>query len=181
MNEAPHLFQCLTWAEFKTCWAIAFCSRCDGYENSFDLERYASPGLEGQTGDWMEIFRRVIRLLHLRHEYSFTGILPLPDGEIIARMVEKNNIAFVAQFRVGAIPDPPSALEMALEDKQLLDCGLNLEPLRACLDDVKSDMKDMIAKYHKEGRMEFEVQKEAIALGQQIIDEQLGASKETIH
>lgn len=170
-ERPPHLFQCLTREEFKVCWAFAFCSRCAGYEDSYDLGRYATPSLEGDTSDWLEIFKRVIRLLHLRHGYSFTGLLPQPDGEILAKQVEERNYLYVTTFKMGQIPDPPSALRMALDDPQIQECGINLEPLRACLDDVEEDVRGTITKNAKEAPRVAEVNRQILSYGRKLIDD----------
>lgn len=178
MKQPPHLFQCLTREEFKTCWAIAFTSRATGYENAYGLERYATPGLEGESADWLEIFKRVIRMLNLRWGYIFTGILPRDDGEIVGGLIEHRNSAFLWQFKSGAIPDPQSALTMALDDEQLKMCGINLEPLRMALDDINDSVRLMMAEHGQEAANLAVVHKEAIKMGREIIDQTIDGQEE---
>lgn len=167
----PHPLTCLTRREFKVCWGIIFCSRAVGYENSYPLDQYATPGSEGPTLDILEMFYRTFRMLNLRYEYHFDGVYPMPDGEISFREIEPRNAAFIMQFKSGQIPDPPSALEMAMEDDQLLSSDFDMAPLRSCLDDVRSDVKLMLKGDQVEAYKEHVVRMEAMTLGRQMIDE----------
>lgn len=132
----PHLVQFLTREEFKVVFAVSFLADSEDYGGFFELGAYATPGASDTM--WEETFRRVIRWLHFEHGFDFAGLMPRPDGRILAdKPICIPNFHFWEMLKLGQLPDPVSAIRVALEVLPERCPGFDLEVLRGALADIE--------------------------------------------
>lgn len=143
-EQAPHLFQFLGFDEWQLVFVVAFLAQTDAYGEAYPIHRYFTPGSEGETDSWIELFRRAIRYLSFEHGVTFTGIEAHRDGRIVGSIVEPGNIKY-AQLLSGQasapLPELPLTLRRALG--YLEDHGihsLDQEPILTALDQVERDV-----------------------------------------
>lgn len=136
----PHLFEHLTQAEWKICFAIAFTSSSDLFGGAYPIDEFATPGHDGDT--WEELFRRTIRFLAMEHFAEFSGIHVNREGVIVEyRVVQPENALYVTKMKAGGLPgSPKAAIEGALELAPHTIPSLDLEPLRACLATIEEHL-----------------------------------------
>lgn len=122
----PHLFEFLSRLEFKLCWAFAFIESQgrEDYGGALGLDRYATPGQEGQTDSWLEEVKRAIRWLAFEHGYEFGAVTPYENGSIVCSAVlgsdgkptvpEPANRLYVMMLAQGQLPSPLDAVRYAI-------------------------------------------------------------------
>lgn len=138
--QVPHPFQCLSQDEWRLYFSIAFLESTDLFAGSYDLARFASPGCEGPTDDYIELLWRVCRFLWQEHGEQLGSLEVGPGGSITtAGPVEPGNICYVAQLRGGGLPDLSLAFRSALWLAEERLPGLDTEPLRAGLAQIERD------------------------------------------
>jgi len=135
-----HLFEHLTQAEWKICFAIAFTASSDLFGGSYPIDEFATPGHPGDT--WEELFRQAIRYLAMEHFADFAGIHVNREGVIVEyRVVQPENALYVTKMKAGGLPgSPKAAIEEALELAPHTIPSLDLEPLRACLATIEEHL-----------------------------------------
>jgi hypothetical protein len=161
--SAPSLFQYLTQAEWKLCFSIAFLEASDEFAGAYPLERYATPGFEGKSTNYGELFKRAIRFLAMAHDYRFVGMEVGDGGSIVGeRLVQPENISYVAILN-GGLPDVALALWTAIGMARREVKSLNLDPLHGMLAKVNED-KQKLADWAKEADPDGRVEKELTKL-----------------
>jgi len=136
-----HPFQCLLQDEWRLYFALAFLESTDLFAGSYDLGRFASPGCEGPTDDYIELLWRVCRFLAQEHGVLLGSLEVGPDGSITtAGPVCEGNAAYVTMLRQGGLPDLPLAFSAAIALAEERIPGLPTEPLCAALAQVERDL-----------------------------------------
>lgn len=138
----PHLLHCMARLEVKAVFAVAFLCKSRDFEGSYAIDAYATPGEEGPTSSWLELFRRTVRFLAFQHGVAFQGLTPKRDGRILARVVEPRNQIYVTLLESGGLPNIPDALREAIRASENWQ-GFDAEPLRAALADVEQSLADL--------------------------------------
>lgn len=143
LGEIPHLFQCLSWEEFSLVFAISFIDKTEGFEGAYPIAQFATPGFEGDTDDWSELFRRTIRYLARSCDIQFEGIAAKGDGRLLCRMVEPGNALYIGLMRTGC-PNPIIQIERALGYLNAsLDSLVDREPMHDMLHALREDVVAM--------------------------------------
>lgn len=138
--QIPHPFCCLSKDEFRLAFSIAFLEATDLFSGSYDLARFASPGCEGPTDDYIELLWRTCRFLWQEHGVQLGSLEVGPGGSITtAGPVCEGNINYVTQLRGGGLPDLRLAFRTALWLAEERLPGLDAEPLRAALAQIERD------------------------------------------
>jgi hypothetical protein len=137
----PTFWEFLTRDELRLCFVIGFLENAQGFGGAYPTEKYASPGAEGRTSYWIELFRRAIRYLALDCGFTFTGLQVQRDGSILAKPVEPRNRVYQVLFDAGDIPDLEGALRDSIVFAEREITGFHVEPLREALAKVEADIK----------------------------------------
>lgn len=148
MSKPPHLFTFLAQDEWKLAFTLAFLATSDKYYDAYPLDRYATPGDEGETKDWLELFKRAIRYLALEQSFHFVALDVHRDGRIIGEtpICEPNSryVVMLSGAMLTSLPDLPMAFRTAIELAEIKAPGLDLEPIREALDQVEHDISLML-------------------------------------
>lgn len=138
----PTFFEFLTRDEVRLVFCVAFLENAQGFGGAYPTEKFATPGTEGRTDSWIELFRRAIRYLALDCGVEFEALDVRADGHIFAAgPIEPRNVAYQALFDSGGIPDLEAALSDVIPRVEREVPGLDPEPLRAALSKVRNDLK----------------------------------------
>lgn len=137
-KEKPHLFQCLTKAEFQTCWALRMTQGFESFDDAYPLDSYPSPGSPDIADSYEEQMRRAIRFLALDHGFEFSGVTCYDDGRMDCVEVEPRNAVYVRSIQlylmsdgaVGAMPHPLKAIEVAIETLEEHAPSVSIAPLQ---------------------------------------------------
>lgn len=166
---SPTLSTHLTREELLTCWALAYTSMFEDYEDAYPLDRYASIGLEGTTNAFGEHLRRAVRYLHFEHGLDFEGLEVQIGGNIeMASEVEPRNAIFLLRamknrmngVEHAAMPiHPVAALEVALSWLPERAPGMDLGPLREALHETERSVEEWKNTMTPE---QYEVEEEAL-------------------
>ncbi len=149
-SQQPHLFTFMNHDEWKLAFVVAFISTTDQYEDIYPLKRYATPGLEGESNDWIELFKRAIRYLALECDFTFSGLEVYRDGRMTGTPVCPQNVMYAAMLSgnlVVPLPDLPLAFQTAIQvaDVEGRAPGLDVEPIRDALARVERDLAQALA------------------------------------
>lgn len=138
--KRTHLFECVSQDELRLAFSIAFLEVTDAFSGSYSIHRYATPGYEGPTRDWLELFMRAIRFLALEKGYEFEALQVSRSGSIGGvRRVCPANLNYVILLD-GGLPDVEIALRHAVEFAEQRVPSLDAEPLKQALAQVRRDV-----------------------------------------
>jgi hypothetical protein len=150
-----HLFEFLTREEWRMCYAVQFLDDFEEYADAFDLDRFATPGEEGDPDTYEESFRRAIRFLALEHGFEFKALRPREDGSIYAEEpIEARNRVYVSLLQTGGAPDIPGCLRELLERAPP---SLSTDPIVEAIHEVETVAKDI---ERKAGEQRPEIEQE---------------------
>lgn len=100
-----HIFECLTRPEWKLCYTLVSLLHFEGYKDSYPIDDYATPGLEGETSNVEELFRRAARFLALEVGMEFEGLHSFEaSGSFKGLPIERRNLVYLEPIRVGHVP-----------------------------------------------------------------------------
>jgi hypothetical protein len=139
MSE-PLLFEFLSRAEWKMCFALIWVNDSLDYKGAYplDSESYRTPGTpEGKAEFWEESFRRAIRYLSFEHGYEFEAVRPHRDGRIDGKYpITPENKLYAVTLADGGLPHLVSCLTEAGYALELRCPGFDTEPLFAAAADI---------------------------------------------
>jgi hypothetical protein len=136
-----HPFQFFTQNEWKLAFTIAFLESTDHFAGGYPIGRYHTPGEPGPTGDYIELFKRVVRYLNKEHGYEWTSLDVGQGGSITsAGIVCEGNISYALMLMGGDLPNLPLAFRTAIRFAEEHIDSLDLEPIRQALVQVERDL-----------------------------------------
>jgi hypothetical protein len=140
----PLLFEFLSRAEWKMCFALIWVSDSADYKGAYSLdsESYRTPGSPaGKAEFWEESFRRAIRYLSFEHGYEFEAVRPHRDGRIDGkRPITPENKLYAVTLADGGMPHLLNCLRDAAGEFGLKCPGLAVEPLQAAAADIQQSL-----------------------------------------
>jgi hypothetical protein len=162
----PHLFEFLSFEEWKLCFSIAFLEASDLFEASYEIHRYPTPGQEGPTNDFTELFKRAIRFLSFEHGFRFDALEVHRDGRLTSSgPICPGNAAFFVLLKDKGLPNLPLAFSVAIELAQERATSLPLEPLREAKLQVDQDRAGALS------RADPRAERERARMRRSILDE----------
>jgi hypothetical protein len=143
----PLLFEFLSRAEWKMCFALIWVSDSADYKGAYSLdsESYRTPGSPaGKAEFWEESFRRAIRYLSFEHGYEFEAVRPHRDGRIDGkRPITPENKLYAVTLADGGMPHLLSALRDAAAHLNARCPQVDTEPLQAAAADIELSLQQV--------------------------------------
>lgn len=157
MSE-PLLFEFLSRAEWKMCFALIWVNDSLDYKDAYplDSESYRTPGTPaGKAEYWEESFRRAIRYLAFEHGYEFEAVRPHRDGRIDGRYpITPENKLYSVVLADGGLPHLSRCLREAADHLEERCPGLDVEPLEAAAADIVLSLQQIKIDPEKEALRE---------------------------